>query len=235
VTDIELQRRFYNDKWASFTHTNAYELRRMAKVLEYLCEVPQRGDICDLGCGAGWTTAILGHFGRALGVELSDVERQREQYGHCEFVSADVLRWDYPDGMFDVVVSIEVLEHIPYLTQATYLRVAHRLLKPGGYLILTTPNKQTMEAMLDPRAWTNQPVEDWLSMDELLLLLKETGFEVLRKSSLILGEGRKGRYRVANSYKLGRIATSLGLLDRWQRILLALNYGLHLAVLARKG
>ena len=234
MTDIELQRGFYNNKWASFTHTNAYELRRMAKVLDYLCEVPSRDDICDLGCGAGWTTAILGHFGRAVGVELSGVERQREKYTHCEFVSADVLQWDCPDGMFDVVVSIEVLEHIPYLAQPEYLRVAHRLLKPGGSLILTTPNKHTMQAMLDPLAWTNQPVEDWLTMDELLALLEKTGFRTLKKASLILGHGQKGSYRIANSYKLGRIATSFGLLEQWQRGLLALNYGLHLAVLARR-
>jgi SAM-dependent methyltransferase len=234
VTDIELQRRFYNKKWASFTLANPYELRRMATVLEYLCEVPTRDHICDLGCGAGWTTAILGHFGRALGVELSDVERQQEQYRHCEFVSADVLQWDCPDGIFDVVVSIEVIEHIPYLKQPTYLRVAHRLLKPGGYLILTTPNKHTMNAMADPRAWTNQPVEDWLGMAELLALLEGNGFEISKKSSLILGQGRKGSYRIANSAKLGRIAKSLGLLERWQRMLLALNYGLHFAVLARR-
>ena len=234
MADIEQQRSYYKNKWASFRHANPFELRRMAKVLEYLCEVPTRDDICDLGCGAGWTTAILGCFGRALGVELSDVERQREQYGHCEFVSAYVLQWDCPDGKFYVVVSVEVIEHIPYLTQAAYLRVAYRLLKPGGYLILTTPNKRTMQAMPDPRAWSNQPVEDWLGMAELLSLIEGNGFEVLRKSSLILGEGRGGSYRVANSYKLGSIARSLGLLDRWQRWLLALNYGLHLAVLARR-
>ena len=42
MTDIELQRSFYNKKWASFTQANAYELRRMATVLDYLCEVPTR-------------------------------------------------------------------------------------------------------------------------------------------------------------------------------------------------
>ncbi len=91
-----------------------------------------------------------------------------------------------------------------------------------------------MNAMPDPRAWTNQPVEDWLDMDELLALLEGNSFEIRRKSSLILGEGRKGSYRFANSTKLERIATSLGLVERWHRMLLALNYGLHFAVLARR-
>jgi SAM-dependent methyltransferase len=235
VRDVEQQRSFYNTKWASFKGVNTFELRRLAKVLEYLCEVPVRNDICDLGCGAGWTTAILGYFGRALGVELSDVEHQRRQYGHCEFVSADVLQWDCPDGIFDVVASIEVIEHIPYSAQQAYLRVAHRLLRPGGHLILTTPNKQTMRAMLDARAWTNQPVEDWLGMAELLALVEGNGFEVLKKSSLILGQGQKGSYRLVNSCKVASIAKTLGLLGHLQSLFLSLDYGLHLAVLARRG
>jgi SAM-dependent methyltransferase len=235
VRDLEQQRSFYNNKWASFKGVNTFELRRIAKVLEYLCEVPVRNEICDLGCGAGWTTAILGYFGRALGVELSDVEHQRRQYGHCQFVSADVLQWDCPDGIFDVVVSIEVIEHIPYSAQQAYVRVAHRLLRPGGHLILTTPNKRTMCAMPDARAWTNQPVEDWLGMAELLALVEGNGFEVLKKSSLILGQGQKGSYRLVNSSKLATIAKTLGLLGHLQNLFLSLDYGLHLAVLARRG
>jgi SAM-dependent methyltransferase len=234
VRDVEQQRSFYNTKWASFKGVNTFELRRITKVLEYLCEVPVRNEICDLGCGAGWTTAILGYFGRALGVELSDVDHQRRQYGHCEFVSADVLQWDCPDGIFDVVVSVEVIEHIPYSAQQTYLRVAHRLLRPGGHFILTTPNKRTMRAMPDARAWTNQPVEDWLGMAELLALVEGNGFEVLKKSSLILGQGQKGSYRLVNSCKVASIAKTLGLLGHLQSLFLSQNYGLHLAVLARR-
>jgi SAM-dependent methyltransferase len=232
--DVEQERGYYNAKWASFKGINTYELQRIAKVLEYLCEVPVRSDICDLGCGAGWTTAILGYFGRALGVELSDVEQQRRQYGHCEFVSADILQWDCPGGVFDVVASIEVIEHIPHSAQQAYLRVAHRLLRPGGHLILTTPNKRTMCAMADARAWTNQPIEDWLGMAELLALIEGTGFEVLRESSLILGHGEKGSYRLVNSVKLASVAKKLGIQRYVQNLFLSLGYGLHLTVLAKK-
>jgi 2-polyprenyl-3-methyl-5-hydroxy-6-metoxy-1,4-benzoquinol methylase len=234
VSSIEQQRNFYQDKWASYKHANRLELQRMAKVLEYLCEVSVRDAICDLGCGAGWTTAILGYFGRTLGVELSGVDRQRELYGHCEFLSADVLEWEAPEGAFDVVASIEVIEHIVYPKQSLYLGVARRLLKPNGYLILTTPNKRTMRAMRNPRAWTNQPVEDWLDMPELLALLQENGFDVVRKSSLILGYGEQGSYRIANSAKLTNLLTSFGLLNRFQRWLLKRNFGLHLVVLAKR-
>lgn len=235
MSDVDQHRHYYQERWASFEHPNALDLQRVAKVLEYLAHAPARHDICDLGCGAGWSTAVLGHFGRAVGIELSDVQRQREHYSHCEFISADILNWDYPPTSFDVIASIEVMEHIPYQSQALYLHVAHRLLRDHGHLILTTPNKRTLQAMVDGgRAWSNQPIEDWLTMRELIALLEKNGFAVLRRSSLILGHGTQGSYRVVNSSKIAAVAKSIGMLNLWQDLALSLNYGLHLCVLAQK-
>ena len=43
VGDVEQQRSFYNTEWASFKGVNTFELRRIAKVLEYLCRGYQYG------------------------------------------------------------------------------------------------------------------------------------------------------------------------------------------------
>ena len=72
-------------------------------------------------------------------------------------------------------------------------------------------------------------------MAELLALVEGNGFEVLKKSSLILGQGQKGSYRLVNSCKVASIAKTLGLLGYLQSLFLSLNCGLHLAVLARRG
>ena len=48
-------------------------------------------------------------------------------------------RFPYPDGMFDLVLNCEILEHLP-LDPTHYLCECHRVLKPGGALLLTTPN-----------------------------------------------------------------------------------------------
>jgi len=48
-------------------------------------------------------------------------------------------RFPYPDGTFNFVLNCEILEHLP-LDPTHYLCECHRVLKPGGELLLTTPN-----------------------------------------------------------------------------------------------
>jgi len=52
-------------------------------------------------------------------------------------IVSDITRIPEPDGSFDAVMCIEVLEHVPYPVEA--LRELARLLKPGGHLIVTAP------------------------------------------------------------------------------------------------
>src|SRR6185503_7537952 len=50
----------------------------------------------------------------------------------------------YPDASFDVVTSIEVIEHLHPAIAHRFLQEARRLLKPGGRLIVTTPNYRSL-------------------------------------------------------------------------------------------
>src|SRR5688572_19466148 len=188
MAEIPEQRQFYDERWASFQYPGHLEVERISKVIELLCYVRRFERICDLGCGAGWISGVLGHFGKTLGVDLSDVERARARFPNCEFISENILEWQHPREAFDVVVSGEVIEHIPYSSQGDYLRICFDLLKPGGSLILTTPNKRTMDAIPGGgRTWSNQPIEDWLDKRQLVRLLERAGFEIKRTSSITLG------------------------------------------------
>lgn len=235
MNDIAEQRRFYDDRWAGFSYPGHLELDRVSKVIELMRYAKSFERICDLGCGAGWIAGVLGHFGRTLGVDLSDVERARQRFPNCEFVSANILEWEYPRSSFTLVVSGEVIEHIPYGRQMEYLKICHGLLEPGGSLILTTPNKRTMDAIPGGgRTWSNQPIEDWLDMAALLAMLRRTGFRVRKTSSTTLGIGNKGLHRIVNSPKLTHLLDGMGALDMWQALALRLGFGLHLAVVAEK-
>jgi 2-polyprenyl-3-methyl-5-hydroxy-6-metoxy-1,4-benzoquinol methylase len=133
-----------------------------------------------------------------------------------------------------VVVSQEVIEHVPYALQRNYLAKAALILRVGGYLVLTTPNARTLEAIPGGgRKWSDQPLEEVLSKGGLTRLLSEQ-FEIISLGSFIFGVGCKGSYRIANSHKLRRLVESVGLRRLWDSLLGRFDYGLHFIAIARK-
>ena len=235
MSEIAEQRRFYDDRWASFVYPGHLELDRVSKVVELMRNVRNYDRICDLGCGAGWIAGILGHFGKTLGVDLSDVTQARARFPSCEFISENILEWQHPQQAFDLVISSEVIEHIPFVLQDKYLKIAFDLLAPGGSMILTTPNKWTMDAIPGGgRAWSNQPIEDWLDKRALVQALDKAGFNLRRCTSTTLGIGNIGAHRVVNSPRIIKTLEKLCLEDAWRSGALAMGFGLHIAVLAEK-
>jgi len=99
-----------------------------------------KAKILDIGCGVG---VYVQRF-RALsddvhGVDV-DPERVREASALLPNIrEASAERLPYPDEIFDVALSHEVLEHVPDEQRA--VREAYRVLKPGGYLVVFVPNR----------------------------------------------------------------------------------------------
>lgn len=232
-TDLQTQVNYYNKFWSEFQFANNLELSRAIAILDRLHSLDfKRPGICDLGAGAGWFTNILGMFGPAVGVELSNlaVETARKSYPHCSFVCADIANWEYPSGGFDVVVSQEVIEH--FEDHERYLSVAHGLLRPGGYLILTTPNAAiVMNIPQEQRS--NQPIENFVNRDQLWSLLRKR-FSGIQITSVIAQGGRKGIARLFSSQKVKAALKPVGADDIWESLACRLGYGLHLLATARK-
>jgi 2-polyprenyl-3-methyl-5-hydroxy-6-metoxy-1,4-benzoquinol methylase len=242
VTDGELtpgideQAGYYDELYARHRPANRLQLERAAAILAALHETGLEAPrICDLGCGSGWLTAILGCFGDSVGVELSPVASRAasERFRHVSFVAADALEWQHEGPPFDLVVSQEVIEH--FADQAAYARKVASLLRSGGYFILTTPNAATFRAWPDADriAWSNQPIENHLTAAELARLLAPD-FDVQSIRSITLGPGHGFARRLAVSEKLRHALQATRLLRIWNAAALRAGLGMHLVAVARR-
>jgi 2-polyprenyl-3-methyl-5-hydroxy-6-metoxy-1,4-benzoquinol methylase len=197
---------YYASRWPTETKANLWAMSRASVILHELALLGiHNPNIVDFGCGTGWMTEILAQFGTAVGVDLAP-EPARQLLSHLSFFSADAL----PQGPFDVVVSQEVLEHAD--NQEDYLNHAYRLLRPGGYLILTTPNAKV--SLARPELLV-QPVEKHLTSPQLESMLKRK-FSILKLYSFFHGYARGVPYRF--QMRFGRL----------------LNTGLHLITVCER-
>lgn len=103
-------------------------------------------DVLDCACGEGYGSRLLADRARSVvGVDVDPeaVTHARKRYAadKLEFVEADALDLPFDDDRFDVVVSFETLEHLA--DHDELLAGFRRVLKPGGVLLLSSPDKRT--------------------------------------------------------------------------------------------
>jgi SAM-dependent methyltransferase len=98
-----------------------------------------RGRLLEVGAGSGGFVRVA--LARGWKVNATDISgsglKMLRETGATVF-AGDVGAAGYPEGMFDLVVSLEVLEHLP--VPLGHLRELWRVTRPGGLLLLTTPN-----------------------------------------------------------------------------------------------
>lgn len=100
------------------------------------------GRVLDFGCGNGDVVADLRRHGRdATGIELDEPRIRRalkpESVPHVALYPGGIPL-PFETGSFDWIVSTEVIEHVPDI--ARYVPEFHRVLRPGGKVLVTTPD-----------------------------------------------------------------------------------------------
>jgi SAM-dependent methyltransferase len=162
--------------------------------------------ILEIAPYIGWLGIQLRKLGHAVSTvqpehHQSQLQRRFDHYGittKCAVFPKD--RIPYPPKSFDLVIFCETLEHFAF-NPVPVLRQIHEVLKPGGFLYVTTPNQATLKNAVklaaghsinesvtnfffDPNCYDPQGHLDFglhwreYSMDQLCLLLKKTGFEI---------------------------------------------------------
>jgi 2-polyprenyl-3-methyl-5-hydroxy-6-metoxy-1,4-benzoquinol methylase len=100
--------------------------------------------VLEIGCGRGGFSKYLLECGADLvAADFSDAavaiaKQLLSNAPHCEAIVADIQDLPFSDNSFDVVVSLETLEHVPDPDKGLVELV--RVTKPGGKLVISTPN-----------------------------------------------------------------------------------------------
>jgi ubiquinone/menaquinone biosynthesis C-methylase UbiE len=169
------------------------------------------GTLLDVGCGGGRFLNRMQK--RGWKVEGSDFDEQAtkkvtSRYGIKTYVG-DLCQCELPSNSFDVITMSQTIEHL--YTPETTLRECLRILKPGGLLVMTTPNVNSIAAAEFGAHWRGWEAPRHLhlfSVESLQRLTQHVGFEIGEARSYTAG--CSGVYRVSLSLQHPEAASWLG-------------------------
>lgn len=204
-----------------YTHMAALEaaswwnagMRDLAERLFRVARLPARGTMLDVGCGSGQTMRWFRelHPGwSTVGFDLSfDGLRAAREAGGESVLAASALEIPLQDRSVDLAITLDVLQHLPLDGgDGQALREMHRVLRPGGALLIRT-NVQTVPFTPDDPTYSFHKY----SSQELRDRLESAGFDVLRlgRVNALLGLAEIPRElrarRAATSGYVGHLST----------------------------
>ena len=154
-----------------------YWFRRHEVVYQRLADRCTGRDVLEAGFGEGYGADLLaGVARRVTGVDYDDsaVAHVRARYPRVEVVQGNLADLPLPDASVDVVVNFQVIEHL--WDQSQFVAECRRVLRPGGLLLMSTPNRITFTPGSDT------PVNPFhtreLNAAELAELLTGAGFRI---------------------------------------------------------
>lgn len=150
----------------------------------------EQGKLLDVGCGNGRYLATM----RSLGWNVQGVEFSEDGVKVCRSADllvhhGDLLSAELAEDYFDVITVRHVIEHIP--ESISFITELARILKPGGKLIIETPNSDSIGRAIFGAKWFANEVPRHLvlfSPENLIRLAKEHG---LKNESMVLNSTPK--------------------------------------------
>lgn len=119
-------------------------------ILERIDCLNLNGSVLDFGAGTGVLTRKLlaiENFSAVTAIDLVGYGRESDAELDLHIIKADLNeKLPLSDELFDVVVACEIIEHLE--NPRHVVREMHRLLKPGGQIVLSTPNNESWRSII---------------------------------------------------------------------------------------
>lgn len=152
-----------------------YWFRRHLVAYEAIRPWCASGVVLEAGCGEGYGAELLAGVAErvlALDYDTAAVAHAARRYPRVAALRANLVALPVRAGRIDAVVSLQVIEHL--WDQEGFLRECRRVLRPGGALLLSTPNRLTFSPGRDTPLNPFHTRE--LSATELAGLVADAGF-----------------------------------------------------------
>ncbi len=190
----------YDRRWSSAPETSASASGEIFET--FLSVIRPGGELLDAGCGRGvFLKLASGLFGRVRGADISSAAVAAARAAGLEAVEGDVCgALPFADASFDVCSCADVIEHV--IDPAAALREIRRVLRPGGQLLLATPNVRCFRHIVklavtgefprtsdDDFVWGGGHV-NYFTRRDLRRLLEDAGFS---GPVFVLNPGQFGR------------------------------------------
>jgi ubiquinone/menaquinone biosynthesis C-methylase UbiE len=186
--------------------------------------------LLDIGCGPGTFLGTLGPETSGIGVDVaeSQIAYARRHYAapHRQFDPIDGFPLPLPDNDFDAVTCIEVIEHLARDQIDSVLLEARRVLRPGGTLVVSTPNYggpwpivEWFVNRLGDVSYEEQHVSPF-TRETLEHTLRRAGFSDVRVTGYLFA----APFAAALHWRLADVIARMepgGIVDRWGLLLLA--------------
>ncbi|MFI7666670.1 class I SAM-dependent methyltransferase [Nocardia sp. NPDC049526] len=160
-----------------------YWFRRHEIVYARLLERCAGKTVLEAGSGEGYGANMIADVAAeviGLDYDTSAVEHVRARYPRVEMIQGNLAALPLEDESVDVVVNFQVIEHL--WDQGQFIRECLRVLRPGGELLISTPNRITFSPGRDTPLNPFHTRE--LDADELTELLVDAGFRVTLMSGV---------------------------------------------------
>ncbi|PZS14194.1 MAG: SAM-dependent methyltransferase [Pseudonocardiales bacterium] len=188
-----------------------YWFRRHEAAYQFTLPYVSGRSVLEVGCGEGYGTALLSSVAETvLGVDYDErtVAHAAASYPQAAFVRANLAALPVLSASVDAVATLQVIEHV--WNHPQFVKECLRVVRPGGLLIVTTPNRLTFSPGLDA------PVNPFHAREftavELVDLLSRCGVDV----ESVFGLHAGARLRALDTEHDGFVMAQLaGPPERW--------------------
>lgn len=158
-------------------------LAKLAIVRAYLSALPKETRVLDAGCGEG---VLVEEFKSRLAIVGADPNYTSELV-----TNASLAKLPYADGSFDRALCLDVLEHLSYVEQGEAVAELHRVVRPGGELLISVPNLAHLQSrvhfllqgrLIHTASLAKHPGDR--PIGEFLELAQRAGFKVIERRGI---------------------------------------------------